>query len=194
VWQGRQINKIQARSARERGGISYDGGGSWTRNTRSADTAKAQLRDTAFVHRRVACVSAPTKLSAYPQHYSRRGFDELTYRIPQRVRAAGFRVAPQTKEEMKMKVLSLALVASFAIVGNTYAQTAPPAAASAPATSSSSSSSVSHDCKKEASKLCGRHAGSEMQACIKSNLDLNKFSAACATEFKNAAAAKKPAS
>jgi hypothetical protein len=48
VWQGRQINKIQAQSARERGGISYDGGGLWTRNTRSADTAKAQLRDTAF--------------------------------------------------------------------------------------------------------------------------------------------------
>ena len=88
-----------------------------------------------------------------------------------------------------MKVLSLALVASFAIVGNAYAQTAPPAAASAPATSS-----PSHDCKKEASKLCGRHAGSEMQACIKSNLDLNKFSAACATEFKNAAAAKKSSS
>jgi hypothetical protein len=95
---------------------------------------------------------------------------------------------------MKMKVLSLALVVSFAIVGTAYAQTAPPAAASAPAPSSSSSSSVSHDCKKEASKLCGRHAGSEMQACVKSNLDLNKFSAACATEFKNAAAAKKPSS
>jgi hypothetical protein len=45
-----------------------------------------------------------------------------------------------------------------------------------------------------ASKLCGRHASSEMQACIKSNLDLNKFSATCATEFKNAAAAKKPGS
>jgi hypothetical protein len=41
----------------------------WTRNTRSADTAKAQIRDTAFVRRRVACVSAPTKLGAYPQDY-----------------------------------------------------------------------------------------------------------------------------
>ena len=88
-----------------------------------------------------------------------------------------------------MRVLSLALVASCAIVGNAYAQTAPPAASSTAATSS-----PSHDCKKEAKKLCGRHAGSEMQACIKSNLDLNKFSAACATEFKNAAAAKKPSS
>jgi hypothetical protein len=46
----------------------------------------------------------------------------------------------------------------------------------------------------QASKLCGRHAGSELQACIKSNLDLNKFSAACATEFKSAAAAKTPSS
>jgi hypothetical protein len=53
---------------------------------------------------------------------------------------------------------------------------------------------VSHDCKKEAKKLCGRAHGSEMQDCIKSNLDMNKFSAACATEFKNAAAAKKPSS
>jgi hypothetical protein len=33
-----------------------------------------------------------------------------------------------------------------------------------------------------------------MQACIKSNLDLNKFSAACARKFNNAAAAKKPGS
>lgn len=105
-----------------------------------------------------------------------------------------FWVAPPTNEGMNMKALSLAFVASFAIVANATAQTAPPAAASAPATSSSSSSSVSHDCKKEAKKLCGKHAGSEMQACIKSNLDLNKFSAACATEFQKAAAAKKPSS
>jgi len=53
---------------------------------------------------------------------------------------------------------------------------------------------VSHDCKKEAKKLCGHAHGSEMQDCIKSNLDMSKFSAACATEFKNAAAAKKPSS
>jgi hypothetical protein len=33
-----------------------------------------------------------------------------------------------------------------------------------------------------------------MQNCIKSNLDMNKFSESCATEFKNAAAAKKPSS
>jgi hypothetical protein len=94
-----------------------------------------------------------------------------------------------------MKTSSLALITCVALAGYAYAQsatTAPPA--SAPAASSSSSSSVSHDCKKEAHKLCGHAHGSEMQNCIKSNLDLNKFSASCATEFKNAAAAKKPSS
>jgi len=90
---------------------------------------------------------------------------------------------------MKSLLLTLAVGASYAVCAQTAA---PPA--SAPAPSSSSSSSVSHDCKKEAKELCGRHAGSEMQNCIKSNLDMNKFSAACATEFKNAAAAKKPSS
>jgi hypothetical protein len=88
-----------------------------------------------------------------------------------------------------MKGLSLPLL--FALAGYAYAQTAAPPAS--PPTSSSSSS-VSHDCKKEAVKLCGRRAGSEMQDCIKSNLDLNKFSSTCATEFKSAAAAKKPSS
>jgi hypothetical protein len=94
-----------------------------------------------------------------------------------------------------MKVLSLALLASVAVAGYAHAQTAtPPPAPSAPV-SSSSSSSVSHDCKKEARKLCGMDAhGSDLQGCIKSNLDLNKFSATCATQFKNAAAAKKPSS
>jgi hypothetical protein len=99
-----------------------------------------------------------------------------------------------------MKILSVLLIASATVAGYAYAQTAtPPAAAApakppaaAPAAPSSSSTSVSRDCKKEAKSLCGRHAGSQMQDCIKSNLDLNKFSASCATEFKNAAAAKKP--
>ena len=91
-----------------------------------------------------------------------------------------------------MKGLSLTLV--LAVTGAAYAQTATPPPVSAPASSSSSSSSVSHDCKKEAKKLCGHAHGSEMQNCIKSNLDMNKFSAACATQFKNAAAAKKPSS
>jgi hypothetical protein len=106
---------------------------------------------------------------------------------------------------MSMKVLSLALITSLTVAGYAYGQTSttPPAsapAASAPATSSpegssSKKASVSHACKKEARKLCGIEArGSELQGCIKSNLDLNKFSDTCATQFKNAAAAKKPSS
>jgi hypothetical protein len=92
---------------------------------------------------------------------------------------------------MKSLLLTLALGVSSAVC----AQTATPPPASAPAASSSSSSSVSHDCKKEAKKLCGRAHGTEMQDCIKANLDMNKFSDTCATEFKNkAAAAKKPSS
>lgn len=93
-----------------------------------------------------------------------------------------------------MKIRSGLLIISMAVAGFAYAQTATPPPAPAPAAASSTSTSVSHDCKKEARKLCGIHAGSELQGCIKSNLDLNKFSAQCATEFKNAAAAKKPAS
>jgi len=49
---------------------------------------------------------------------------------------------------------------------------------------------VSHDCKKEAKKLCGKTNKTEMNDCIKANLDMNKFSEACATEFKNKAAGK----
>jgi len=96
-----------------------------------------------------------------------------------------------------MKIVALVLIAPALIAGHAFAQTPPPSA-SAPATSAPSpekSTSVSHDCKKEARKLCGMEArGSELQGCIKNNLDLNKFSASCATEFKNAAAAKKPSS
>lgn len=96
-----------------------------------------------------------------------------------------------------MKLLSLALAASVAFGAYAYAQTAtpPPASPSAPAAASPSGGKISHDCKEEVHKLCGRRAhGSEEQDCVKANLDLNKFSAACATEFKNAAAAKKPSS
>ena len=99
-----------------------------------------------------------------------------------------------------MKILSLALIASVAITGYAHAQTetpapAPPAQSSAPPASTSSSKSVSHECKKEARKLCGIQArGSELKDCIKANLDLNKFSDTCATQYKNAAAAKKSSS
>jgi hypothetical protein len=106
---------------------------------------------------------------------------------------------------MYMKAL-FALIPSLTLAGYAYSQTPPPAsapaaaapAAAAPAAPASTSTSVSHACHKEARKLCGIEArGSELQGCIKSNLDLNKFSATCATQFKNAAAAaaaKKPAS
>jgi hypothetical protein len=93
-----------------------------------------------------------------------------------------------------MNVKSLLLTLALGVSCGVCAQTATPPPASAPASSSSSSSSVSHDCKKEAKKLCGHAHGSEMQDCIKASLDMNKFSAACATEFKSAAAAKKPSS
>jgi hypothetical protein len=119
---------------------------------------------------------------------------------------AGFPKKLAVTKGMHMKVLSLALITSLAVGGFANAQTPPPAsapaasapaasapAASAPAASSSKSTSVSRDCRREARKLCGMEAhGTELQGCIKSNLDLNKFSATCATQFKNAAAAKKP--
>jgi hypothetical protein len=108
---------------------------------------------------------------------------------------------------MYMKVLPLALITCLTVAGYAYAQTPaqtpPPSAApaasapaeSTPPASSSKKTSISHACHREARKLCGIEAhGSELQGCIKSNLDLNKFSASCATEFKNAAAAKKPSS
>jgi len=88
-----------------------------------------------------------------------------------------------------MKLISLALVASVAVAGFAYAQTATPAPAAAPA--ASSGSKISHDCKKEYEKLCGRHAGSQKQDCIKSNLDLGKFSDKCKAEFSHAAAKPK---
>jgi hypothetical protein len=93
-----------------------------------------------------------------------------------------------------MKLLSLALMASAAVTGYVYAQTAtqapaPPSAASTPATSSSStgSESLGHACKEEIRKLCGRAHGQEMQDCVKSGLDLNKFSADCKTKLSQAA-------
>jgi hypothetical protein len=93
-----------------------------------------------------------------------------------------------------MKLMSLALMASVAVTGYTYAQTAtqapaPPPAASTPASSSSStgSQSLGHACKEEVKKLCGRAHGQEMQDCVKSGLDLNKFSADCKTKLSQSA-------
>jgi len=91
-----------------------------------------------------------------------------------------------------MKLVSLALVATFAVTGYTYAQTAaqspaPSPAASAPASPSTGSQSIGHACKEEVKKLCGRAHGQEMQDCIKSGLDLNKFSADCKTKLSQSA-------
>jgi hypothetical protein len=94
-----------------------------------------------------------------------------------------------------ISLASLALAATVAMAGLAQAQTAaPPAAAPAAAAPAASSGGgkLSHDCKEEVKSACGRAHGTEMQDCIKSSLDLNKFSAACATQLKQQAAAKKP--
>jgi len=92
-----------------------------------------------------------------------------------------------------MKLISLALVAALAVAGYAQAQTAaqspPPASSSqAPAASSSqapaSSGKMDHACKKEIHDLCGHAHGDEMKDCVKAGLDMNKFSASCASAIK----------
>jgi hypothetical protein len=89
-----------------------------------------------------------------------------------------------------MKLISLALVSSLALAG--YLQAQAPAQTPTPAPAASSGGSLSRACKKEVKDLCGRAHGDEMQGCIKSNLDMNKFSADCKSEL--AKAPPKPAS
>jgi hypothetical protein len=95
-----------------------------------------------------------------------------------------------------MKLVSLALAASFALAG--YAQAQTPAPAPAPSESQpaapSSGHSISHACKSEVIKLCGHAHGDVMKECVKDNLDMNKFSADCTTELKSHAPPPKPAS
>jgi hypothetical protein len=97
-----------------------------------------------------------------------------------------------------MKLLSIALIASVIVAGYSHAQTAtpgvaPPATAAVPTPSSSSSSSsagsqsLGHACKEEVKKLCGHAHGQEMQDCVKSGVDLNKFSADCKTKLSQTA-------
>lgn len=93
-----------------------------------------------------------------------------------------------------MKFLSIALIASVTLAGYTYAQTATqtpaaPSSSAAPAPSSSATGSehLGHACKEEVHKLCGHAHGQEMQDCIKSGLDLNKFSADCKTKLTQSA-------
>ncbi len=89
-----------------------------------------------------------------------------------------------------MKLVTLALVMAAALAGAAQAQTAAPAPAAAPPASAPAASGherLSHECKEEVKKACGRAHGEEMQDCIKSSLDLNKFSAACKTELQQPA-------
>ena len=93
-----------------------------------------------------------------------------------------------------ISLAAFALVAAVAMAGAVEAQTATPPpttgpAASTPATSPAAASKerLSHDCKEEVKKACGRAHGEEMQNCVKSSLDLNKFSAACKTQLTQAA-------
>jgi hypothetical protein len=93
-----------------------------------------------------------------------------------------------------MKSMSFALVAAVALAGSALAQTAaqspaatPPASAPAASAPPSGKERLSHACKEEVKKTCGRAHGEEMQNCIKSSLDLNKFSDSCKTELKQAA-------
>ena len=93
-----------------------------------------------------------------------------------------------------MKLLSIALLASVTLASYTHAQTAtqtpaapPSSAAPAPSSSASGSEHLGHACKEEVHKLCGRAHGQEMKDCIKSGLDLDKFSADCKTKLTQSA-------
>jgi len=93
-----------------------------------------------------------------------------------------------------MRSMSFALLAAVALAGSALAQTAAQTPAATPATSAPAASApasgkerLSHDCKEEVKKACGRAHGDEMQNCIKSSLDLNKFSDACKSELKQSA-------
>ncbi len=83
-----------------------------------------------------------------------------------------------------MRPMTLALLVTVAFAASAQAQTAAPAPAAAPASSAPAGNErLSHDCKEEVRKACGRVHGEEMQNCIKSSLDLNKFSGACKTQL-----------
>jgi hypothetical protein len=86
-----------------------------------------------------------------------------------------------------MKLRSLALVAALTMTGLAWAQTPPSssaAPAAPPADKASSSGKIDHACQKEIRDLCGRAHGQEMQDCVKSGLDMNKFSDSCKAEIK----------
>jgi hypothetical protein len=89
-----------------------------------------------------------------------------------------------------MKPISLVLAVALAVAGataqaQTAAQSPPPAStpAAEPSDTAKSHPHLSHDCKEEVRKVCGRARGEEMTDCVKSSLDLNKFSASCKSEL-----------
>jgi len=89
-----------------------------------------------------------------------------------------------------MKLTSLAFIAALAVAGYASAQTAaqsPPASSSPPAAAApaqgSSSGKIDKACKKEIRDLCGHAHGDEMKDCVKSGIDMNKFSASCKSEI-----------
>jgi len=85
-----------------------------------------------------------------------------------------------------MRLISLALVAALAVAGFAQAQTAAQSStpsAAAPA-APADSGKIDHACKKEIHDLCGHAHGDEMKDCVKSGLDMNKFSDSCKAEIK----------
>ena len=83
-----------------------------------------------------------------------------------------------------MNRILLVLLSSVSVAGQLHAQTSAPTAPPA--------GSVTRACKEQVKSLCGHAHGDEMKSCIKSNLDMKKFSADCAAELANQA--PKPAS
>ena len=91
-----------------------------------------------------------------------------------------------------MKLTSLAVIASMALAAHLQAQTTPAQSQPSTPAAATSDGSLGKACKKEVKDLCGRAHGQEMQECIKSGMDMNKFSADC--KAKLAAKAGKPSS
>jgi hypothetical protein len=86
-----------------------------------------------------------------------------------------------------MKLAPLVLLTALAMTGYAFGQTpaesSPAPSASAPPSSSAPSAKIDKACKKEIKDLCGRAHGDEMKDCVKSGLDMNKFSASCKSEI-----------
>jgi hypothetical protein len=84
-----------------------------------------------------------------------------------------------------MKLASLALLAGLAVAGYAAPQTPAQSSASpsAPAPAASSSTKIDKACRKEIHELCGHAHGQMMKDCVKSGLDMNKFSASCKSEI-----------